>query len=271
MRTFVIVEAGSCHDGSLERAQQLVELAKTAGADAVKFQFWSDSARLAKRRHVDDEDPIRDHYKRYQLPAEWLPILRRAAEKHDLGFLCTTYLPEDVATVAPLVGIFKVSSFEGADRELLEAHRPFLDDHELLVSDGGREQDVLAPTLKVFTRNRERKRVHLLHCVSAYPAPTDQLNLSILRRGYAGFSDHSGDTLTGALAVAVVGPGPLILEVHAKLEDTETSNPDAGAFAHSPFSLRRYIDNVRFAEAALGNGKKQLQPAERDFVKYRVA
>lgn len=271
MRTFVIVEAGSCHDGDLEKAQRLIALAKEAGADAVKFQFWSEADHLAKRRHVADDDPIRDHYKRYRLPAEWLPILRRGAEKHGLGFLCTAYLPEDVATVAPLVSIFKVASFEAADRELLDAHRPFLDDHELLVSDGGRERDVLAPTLKVFTRNRERKRVHLLHCVSAYPSPIEELNLSILRRGYAGFSDHSGNALVGALAVAVVGPGPLILEVHAKLTDTDTANPDAGAFAHAPDSLVSYIENVRLAEASLGDGKKRIQPSEQPFTKYRVA
>jgi sialic acid synthase SpsE len=83
---------------------------------------------------------------------------------------------------------------------------------------------------------------------------------------YSGFSDHSGHVLTGAVATA---GGARIIEVHFRLDSTDPANPDYG-HSLSPEQLIQYVQNVRFAEAAMGNGVKKMQPSERRWARYRV-
>ncbi len=264
----VIAEAGSSHDGRLDQALRAIDVAKAAGADVVKFQFWSDADRLAARRHALD---LADIYRRYQLPIDWLqPLHEHAAVHADISLMLTTYLPEDVEVVAPFVGAFKVSSFESSDVELLRAHTPYLAKGCLLfLSDGLRKAtaDPMPPVNRAFPM-KLRERVRHLHCVSGYPTPLHELNLAaISKRGYDGLSDHTGQVITGALAVIA---GAKILEVHFRLDDTSPDNPDAGPFAHSPTSLKTYIDTARVAEAALGDGVKRIQKSEEPMLRYRV-
>src|SRR3954471_22983798 len=153
-RTFIIAEAGSCHDGSLEKALRLVEIAGACLADAVKFQFWSSAEALAERRRAP---AYLEAYERYQLPAEWLPRLQARAEALDIEFMCTTYLPADIATVAPFVRRFKVASFELGDDEFLKAHERF---SKPIVASTGMASDDEAyyrPAVPGF---------EVLHCVS---------------------------------------------------------------------------------------------------------
>jgi len=76
MTPFIIAEAGSCHDGELDRALRLINVTKAAGAHAVKFQFWSDPYKLVERLHAPE---ALDIYRRYQMPVSWLPRLAEAA------------------------------------------------------------------------------------------------------------------------------------------------------------------------------------------------
>jgi N,N'-diacetyllegionaminate synthase len=256
-RTFIIAEAGSCHDGSLEKALRLVDVANACFADAVKFQFWSDPDKLTRRRHAPSYLGI---YRRYQLPAAWLPELAHRATQIGIEFMCTTYLPEDVAIVAPFVRRFKVASFEALDADFIRAHERF--QKPLLVSTGmldeREELNLYRPAVA---------RMELLHCVSAYPAPIEELNLSLLRcPWYAGLSDHSRHLVTGAVAVAC---GARILETHVRLSDTDPENPDY-LTAFSPYELTEYIQNVRDAEQMFGDLNKRAMPSEAAMAKYRV-
>jgi sialic acid synthase SpsE len=256
-RTFLIAEAGSCHDGSLERALRLVDVANACFADAVKFQFWSDADRLAARRRAPE---YRDIYERYQLPATWLPALAERATTIGIEFMCTTYLPEDVAVVAPFVKRFKVASFEAFDADFLRAHERF--QKPLLVSLGMSSE---LDELKIY--RPAGVRLDLLHCVSAYPAPIEELNLALLRcPWYVGLSDHSRHLVTGAVAVAF---GARTLETHFRLSDTDPENPDY-LTAFNPFELTEYIQNVRDAEQMVGDWVKRVMPSEAPMTKYRV-
>lgn len=264
-RTFVIAEAGSCHGGSLFKACALVHAAKEAGADAVKFQFWSDHHRLADRRRVPPH--YREIYRRYQLIPRWLPVLKAGADLEGIEFMATTYLPEDVAVVAPFVQRFKVASFEAQDEAFLRAHVPF--EKPMIVSCGMlAESDAwrLSDTCTELFRDAT-----LLHCVSAYPAPASSINLCALWRGrdgtpFAGLSDHSRHTLTGALAVAA---GAQVIEAHLRTETTDPANPDY-ATAFSPAEFADYVRNIRFAELVTGTGEKTRQPCEDAMAQYRV-
>src|SRR3989442_13161469 len=162
----VIAEAGSCHDGRLDRALDLVGLARTIGADAVKFQWTSSAERLCDRRHAPE---YRAAYELIAFPRPWLAILQDQAATLGLEFLCTVYLPEDVAVIAPLVARFKIASFEAEDAELRQASQSH--GKPIIVSTG-------------MTRAGQGGGVGadlVLHCVSAYPTPLEELNLACLR------------------------------------------------------------------------------------------
>jgi N-acetylneuraminate synthase len=256
-RTFVIAEIGSCHDGSLDKAYRLVEAAKDCGANAAKFQYWSSAERLAERRNAAEYLPI---YLKYQMPRDWLEKLKKRCDSVGVEFMCTSYLPEDIATVEPYVKRFKIASFESGDSEFVLAHLPFHKEIIASVSGGG--------PMPVTGKR--------LLCVSAYPCPLDQLELSRIlqwdERGsdYDGLSDHTTSVLTGALAVAA---GAEIVEKHVRLVRTDDRNPD---YEHSlpcdedVFVFHDYVENIREAEKAMGDGKKGPMPCEEAMLKYKV-
>lgn len=260
-RTLVIAEAGSCHDGDLDRALALVDAAADAGADACKFQFWSDPDALADRRRALPSH--REAYRRYRVPAFWLPVLHTRCGRRGIDFMATAYLPEDVATVAPLVARFKIASFEADARDLIEAHAPYAGERRLVVSLGMGAHGAVPPGWAAGA-------VDWLLCVSAYPAPADALNLARLRAGvYAGLSDHTDPSLTwtGALAVAA---GARILEAHLRLVDTDPRNPDA-PHAMTPPQLYEYARHVRFAERCAGDPDEAgAHESEREMAAYKV-
>jgi len=251
MSTFIIAEAGSTHEQSLDRAYSLAVVARDAGADAVKYQYWSSPAHMRERRHVEGKTA----YLKGSLKKEWLDYLHDEVWELGIEFMCTVYLPEDIPVIAPYVKRFKVASFESADREFIEAHRKY--GKELIVSTGMGQN---WGDDHIWGDSR-------LHCVSAYPCPPEQANIAAVHTGgFAGYSDHTHDILTGALAVAA---GARILEVHFRLDDTDPASPDY-ATALPPGQLKDYISLVRKAELMMGDGIKRPQPAEAEMMKYRV-
>lgn len=263
MRTTIIAEAGSCHDGELQKALALADTAKTAGADVIKYQFWSSADRMAQRRHAPE---YRDVYAKGQIPREWLATLKAHADTLDLEFMCSTYLPEDIEVVAPFVQRFKIASFERGDWPFVAAHARF--SKPLIISLGMEE---LGKTYMIPPWDTT-----YLHCVSSYPAPIDQLNLQRIRQANGsgflgrrmGFSDHAAPdhTWTGALAVAA---GATMIERHLRLYETLDDNPDFG-HAMAPRAFSEYCRHIRFAESCLGDGRPGMQPCEAEMAKYRV-
>ena len=265
-RTYVIAEAGSCHDGKFSAMERLIDAAQSAGADCVKIQYWSSAERLAQRRHAGEA--VAAAYARHQVPTDWLPRVRASVDHVGLEAACTVYLPEDVWVVARHFDVLKVSSFESEDRELLTMMRaPLSVGKEVFVSLGmGASPDVSRECLAVVNASG---RLRFLHCVSAYPAPLLQLRLRRLRGDVHGFSDHSPPTQewTGALAVAA---GATIIERHLRLTDTPADNPD---FPHAmpPLTFSAYVRHIREAEAALGDpGPDVSQLCEEPMLAYRV-
>jgi len=253
--TFVIAEFGSSHDNQWGRMVDGILAAKRAGADAFKTQFWSDPVRLAARRNAGD---YLDVYRKYQVPIEWLPLLKAQCDHAGIEFMCTVYLPEDIPVIAPFVKRFKVASFEAGDETFVRAHIEY--QKPLIVSTGLQDANKYECVVGPYP-------IDFLHCVSAYPTPLDQANLGVLRdRAYSGYSDHTHFLGTGGLAVAV---GARILEVHFRLDDTDPNNPDYGT-ALTPFELGVYVTFVRRAERMLGDGVKKPQACEAEMSKYRV-
>lgn len=248
MPTFIIAEAGSCHDGVFEKAVGLIDVAKDAGADAVKFQWWSSAVRMAERRRAP---AYLQTYADYQMPASWLPRLAAECDRRGIEFMCTAYLPEDVTTIAPYVRRFKVASFEAHEPNFVAVCRTY--GKPVIVSTG-----MDAPISLDCTN---------LHCVSAYPTPLDEANLRVLWHGeHDGFSDHTACIYSGAFAVC---SGAIMLEVHIKDWSTARDNPDAAA-ALDPKQFEEYVRLVRLAEKMLGDGTRREMPSEAAMAQYKV-
>ena len=258
-RVLIIAEPGGTHEGKLDRMLTMIDVAKEAGSDVIKFGWTSDPVGMCARRGMSfEENPL--HHVAF--PACWHVELWERCKQSGIEYACTTFLPEDLLIVSIFVSRFKVASFEASDRAFLRAHESY--GKPIMVSTGMQSAEELAWLLR---RRKKNPNLQLLHCASAYPAPVGELNLAAIRQySLDGFSDHSGQIITGGLAVAA---GARIVETHFKLDDCDHSNPD---FPHSltPAELREYVDGVRWAERAMGDGVKCCQPSEEAMKKYRV-
>ena len=253
MSTFVIAEAAACHDGSLTAAFRLIDLAADIGASACKFQWCSNPARMAQRRHVEDASA----YNLLAFPVEWHGELARHCAERGVEYMCTVFLPEDLHVIAPHVKRFKISAFESQSDMLRHA---LCFDLPVIVSLG------MGQDAQYFCGDD----IRYLHCVSAYPAPVEQMNLARVRskpaRPIHGLSDHSRHPWTGALAVAA---GASIVEFHLRLDTTWPNNPDF-AVSRTPEEAADYVANIRLAELMLGTGDEGAQPCEEGNMKFRV-
>jgi N-acetylneuraminate synthase len=239
MKTFVIAEAGSCHEGDLDKAKRLIDLAYAAGADACKFQYCSDYKRLRKKRQLEIDAP--EHEYPFSIDKKWFSILSDYC-KNKLEFMCTAYLHEDISLVAPWVKRFKISAFESKDPDFVAAHRKY--GKPLVIS-----IDVYDPDP---TEDLEREDGDVwLHCVSKYPCPDNEL---ILTEGPScdldGLSDHTKNPITGAVALAYFGGDQPTIETHFRLDDTPKECPDYEV-ARTPGELKEYIRLIREAEVLL--------------------
>lgn len=259
-RVFLIAEIASCHDGDRTKMSEAIQVAKAAGADAIKFQWCSSPERLAARRHAEE---YLWAYRTIAFPQEWLADLKAECDAAGIEFMATVYLPEDIPIIAPLVRRFKVASFEAGDAMFLGAHLRYK--KPMIVSTGGMDEHGLWELKKWWGDHQYVPGVLILHCVSAYPTPMEELNLHAMDE-LDGLSDHTANVLTGALAAV---RGASIIEVHFRLGSTDSQNPD---YFHSltPPDLIQYVANVRLAESALGDGEKRVMPSEARWIQYRV-
>lgn len=289
VNAYVIADIGACHDNDVVKMSEAIFAAKRAGCDAIKFQWTSHPALMASRRGSALADGYATIYARYLAWEKYLhrDLAARCAET-GIDYMCTVFLPSDVAVVAPLVSRFKVASFESLDGAMLSAHSGY--GKQLIIGTGMADDVTLARALDVHSwPNRTRERlaqygsllgeIKLLQCVSAYPAPLSDLNLSLLWKSeiygdsdviveFDGLSDHTdpSETLTGALAVAA---GATIVEAHLRLPNTDPKNPDY-AHAMTPPQFAEYVRLIRLAERCLGDGKKRARESEAPMLRYRV-
>ncbi len=261
-KTFVIAEIGSNHGGDFAQITKGLAQAAAAGADCAKLQWTSDPQRMAERRGAGRYADVYDRFLSW--PEEWHGEVRAKCDALGIGCMCTVFLPCDVAVVAPHVARFKIASFEAMDAELLEAHRPY--EQPVLISAGMLNE---AEVVELhFAANQNG--AELLHCVSAYPVPIEEMGLALIRTGlYAGISDHSipSATITGALAVAA---GARIVEAHVRINGQDPTLPDY-PHAMSEYQFREYVENIRIAELAVGEIEPRRQrDCERAMAPYRV-
>lgn len=272
-RVFIIAEAGVNHDGDLSKAKQLVERAKLAGADCVKFQSFRATrlsttfaplAAYQKEKSPQDQSQ-HSMLKRLELSIEMHRELKTHADELGIEFLSTPFDKEMVSFLVSLgVKRLKVSSGDFDNFELL--HEVAITGLPLILSTGmATTSEVLRTAAFLRDLGVSPSNVTFLQCTTQYPTPIGSANLRAmgtlvrLTGSPAGFSDH---TLGINAAIAAVALGAEILEKHLTL-DKQSSGPDHAA-SLNPEEFAEMVSQVREIEEALGDGLKEPQAAERE-------
>ena len=270
-RVFVVAEAGVNHDGSEEDALRLVDSARLAGADAVKFQVF------CAERLVSPGTPTADYQRNAAQAADQGELLARLELKRDaygriaehcratgIQFLATPFDPDDLKFLLTLdVPAIKIASTDLNNRPLLAA--AFATGLPVLLSTGASVRAEIDRAVAWYRREESSAPLVLLHCVSSYPTPPEEANLkaiATLRRRYGlpvGYSDHTTSSQTGALAVAA---GAQVIEKHLTL-DRNRPGPDH-ATSLEPDALADYIARIRQAEVMMGSGELCCAEIEKD-------
>lgn len=269
-RVFIIAEAGVNHNGSLDTALQLVDAAKATGADAVKFQtFRADllatrSAHKAayQERTTDESESQFDMLRRLELDRDaHLKIIRHCQEV-GIQFLSS---PFDIASVDLLtemnIAQFKIPSGEITNfpylRHLAQKGKP------VILSTGMSTLGEVEEAVDVL-QSAGTKELTLLHCVTEYPAPYEEVNLRAmhtLRVAFGlpvGYSDHTPGI---EISIAAVALGAAAIEKHFTL-DRGLPGPDHAA-SLEPTEFRQMVNGIRNVTAAMGDGIKKPAACER--------
>ena len=264
---YLIAEVGVNHDGSGSQALQLVEAAAEAGADAVKFQLFTPAEIVTAaaptaiyQRETTGATDQRAMLEQLTLTDDEFRRLKTACAANKVDFLVSAFSPVDVERAMALgVPALKLGSGELTDPFVLEAAKQT--GLPLLVSTGMADE----PTVAWAVERLAGAELLLFHCVSAYPAAEEELNLRAMARlrerfsVSVGFSDHSFDNRAVMLSVAL---GAVTIEKHFTL-DRNAAGPDHRA-SLDPAGFSELVQSVRQAEAILGDGEKRLTPSEKD-------
>jgi len=264
---YVIAEAGSNHNGNLEQAQALIDVASAAGADAVKFQgfrartLYPETA--GKSGYLKDERPIYDIIRAMEMPLQWIPTLAKHCAAKGLDFLCTPFDETWVDALDPYVPAFKVASYELCHaplvRKVLACGKP------TFISTGASKLDEVIEVV-ALARQAGNEQIVLLQCTAAYPTPLPDVNaraLVTMREAtgcLVGLSDHSRDPVVAP--VVAVALGAVVIEKHFT-QSNWLPGPDQ-RFAVEPDELKRLVRAVRDAEAVVGTGVKDVLGVENE-------
>lgn len=264
MGPFIVAELSANHLGSLERALKIIDAAKGAGADAVKFQCYRPDAMVADGGEVIAEGPwagrrLGELYEEAQTPHRWFETLFAYARSADIEPFASVFSAEDIPMLEGLrCPRYKIASFELVDLPLIRAvartGKP------LILSTGMSSLEEIEEAL-FHAKQGGAQDITLLKCTSAYPATAADANLATmghLRETFnrdVGLSDH---TLGIAVPVSATMLGATMIEKHFTLRRSD-GGPDA-AFSLEPQEFSEMVKACR--EAAQAVGEVRYGPTE---------
>lgn len=286
---YIIAEAGVNHNGSLDRALQLIDVAAEAGADAVKFQTFKTELVISRFAPKADYQKLTtasnesqfDMVKKLELDEAAHKRLSAYCKKRKIEFISTPFDPESIDL---LVDKLKIARLKIPSGEITNA--PFLikaarSGKPIILSTGmstlgevegalgvlayGYKNTAEKPSLKAFYnaycsktgQSTLKEKVTILHCTTEYPAPYEEVNLRVIdtmRRAFGlpvGYSDHTNGI---AIPIAAATLGAVLIEKHFTL-DRNLPGPDHKA-SLEPDELRAMVTAIRQVERALGATQK---------------
>lgn len=268
-RTLIIAEAGVNHNGSIEIAKQLVDKAKEAGADIVKFQTFNPEALTSKYAQkanyqkitTDADESQQDMLKKLTLSEDEFYSLKQYCNDVGIKFLSTPFDLDSINFLEKLgCDLWKIPSGEITNLPYLEkiasTHKP------IIMSTGMASLDEVGDALLVLKRNGAGE-ITLLHCTTQYPTPYESVNLRAmltLKEKFGckvGYSDHTKGI---EVPIAAVAMGAEVIEKHFTL-DRNMPGPDHQA-SLEPDELKAMVSSIRNIEQAMGDGIKKPSESE---------
>ena len=267
--TFIIAEAGVNHNGSMQLAYEMVEQARIAGVNAIKFQTFKAESLVSKfaqmasyqKKNTNSEESQLSMLRKLELTYDNFRELKSHCDKAGILFISTPFDFDSIDFLNDLeIPLWKVPS--GEVTNLLFLEKIAQTRKEVILSTGMSTLDEIAAAVEVLSSCR---KITLLHCSTIYPTPLESVNLAAMETMKdrfsmdIGYSDH---TLGIEISLVAVGMGAKIIEKHFTL-DKNMEGPDHKA-SLNPEELKALVEGIRRIEIALGDGVKSPTPAERD-------
>lgn len=270
----IIAEAGVNHNGSLNVAKQLIEVAAGAGADYVKFQTFKADSLVSKNAikadyqlqntKVDKDTSQYGMLKKLELSYDDHVELIKHCNEHQIKFLSTAFDLDSIEMLRGFgISLWKIPSGEITNLPYLRAIGKLRE--QVILSTGMSTMAEIEEAINVLAGcGTLHENISILHCNTEYPTPYGDVNLTaMLQIGNAfgtqvGYSDH---TMGIEVAIAAAGLGARIIEKHFTL-DCEMVGPDHRA-SLEPQQLCKMIEGIRHIEQAIGgSGIKEPSPSE---------
>lgn len=267
---FIVAEAGVNHNGDINLAKKLIDAAKEAGADAVKFQTWKTENIILRdvemveyqKENIKLEESQYEMLKKLELPYEWHFELKEYAERIGLVFFSTMEDRESIDFLIKnlKIPLIKVGSGDLTNYPLLKYTARFK--KPMVLSTGMATLSEVDEAVRTVL-NEGNDNIILLQCTTQYPCLYEDINLRAMLglketfKTIVGFSDHS---LGIECAVAAIALGAKYIEKHFTL-DRRLPGPDHKA-SLEPEEFKRMVEAIRNIEKALGDGIKRPMHSE---------
>ena len=272
---YVICEISANHNGSLDRALEMIDAAAATGADAIKVQTYTPDTLT-----IDHDGPgfriegglwhgrtLYDLYSEAYTPFEWHKAMFDRAREQGVTLFSTPFDETAADLLADLdAPAFKIASFEMTDLPLVAYVAAKM--KPMVISTGMATPSEIGAAVST-AREHGTGEIVLLHCISSYPAPLEQANVATVPHLAAkfgcvgGLSDH---TLTDTAAMAAIALGGAVIEKHFTLDRSE-GGPDS-TFSLEPAEFTRLVSNCKDTWRAVGQiseGATQAEEANKAF------
>jgi sialic acid synthase SpsE len=248
-KVFIIAEAGNCHEGSIVRAEEMIIEAKKAGADAIKFQAITPEKLFSNPKQIEK-------YKKLCLPMSCFGALKKRCDVEGIKFMAT-HFDFDGLEMLDSIGVpaFKISSGDNNYFDLI--------DETIKVANKRRKPTIISLGLlnergrsdlidRYSDTYHSKKRTLFLHCVSAYPAKAEYVEMGNIvfydnlfnKQGILGYSDHCIGNEACLLAVA---KGASVIEKHFTLDHNLSDFRDHKLSAN-PKEFKQLVKSIRLIE-----------------------
>jgi len=269
-KVFIIAEAGVNHNGDIELAKQLIDVAVEAKVDAVKFQTWKTELLVSKDAKMADYqmentgvvESQYDMLKKLELSFNEFRELKKYCDRKNILFLSTPDEEESADFLNSLQDIFKIGSAELTNIPFLRHIASFK--KEIILSTGMGTMDEIDIAVRTLLQaGIIKNQITLLHVTTQYPTPMTEVNLMAMltiRDRYGlkvGYSDH---TMGTEVPIAAVALGAKLIEKHFTL-NRNMVGPDHQA-SLNPEELKYMVVSIRNIEKALGDGNKMPSASE---------
>lgn len=269
MAVFIIAEAGVNHNGSIENAKKLIDMAAIAGADAVKFQTFQTENLVCRNAQkasyqietTDKKESQFQMLKKLELSESMHRELIEYSNKRSIMFLSTPFDIESAYMLKKIgVKVFKIPSGEITNLPYLRVIAEL--GEKIILSTGMSSLDEVMDAVEILKKNGSND-ISVLHCNTEYPTPMQDVNLRAMitlqekLQLPVGFSDHTRGI---EIPIAAVALGAEIIEKHFTL-DRNMEGPDHKA-SLEPEELKKMVEAIRNVENALGNGIKKPSQSE---------